>query len=46
MHPKSCRKRLNEIADIVIDNQGPQGDAGAINGTGLKVGAPSTVRSL
>jgi uncharacterized phosphosugar-binding protein len=37
-------KRLNEIVDIVIDNQGPQGDAlVAINGTNLKVGAPSTV---
>jgi len=37
-------KRLNEIADIVIDNQGPQGDALVpINGTDLKVGAPSTV---
>jgi uncharacterized phosphosugar-binding protein len=40
----SVGKRLNEIADIVIDNQGPQGDALVpINGTDLKVGAPSTI---
>ncbi len=37
-------KRLNEIADIVIDNQGPRGDAIVpLNHTELKVGPPSTV---
>ena len=37
-------KRLTEVADIVIDNQGPRGDAlVAIHETGLKVGPPSTV---
>ena len=37
-------KRLNEVADIIIDNQGPRGDALiAIKGTDLKVGAPSTI---
>jgi uncharacterized phosphosugar-binding protein len=37
-------KKLHEIADIVIDNQAPPGDALVeVNGTGMRIGPISTV---
>ncbi|MDR1119000.1 MAG: SIS domain-containing protein [Bifidobacteriaceae bacterium] len=40
-HP--CGKRLFEVADFVIDNQGPYGDTGIDLGGGLAVGAVSSI---